>query len=60
MVLMGGPIDTRVNPTAVNIPAARRAHYVQLGVGHYGVFNDSRFRREVAPRVAAFVGRFNG
>jgi poly(3-hydroxybutyrate) depolymerase len=38
-----------------NIPAARKAHYVQPGVGHYGVFNGSRFRSEIAPRIADFV-----
>ncbi|WP_292375771.1 polyhydroxyalkanoate depolymerase, partial [Mesorhizobium sp.] len=30
----------------VNIPADRQAHYVQPAVGHYGVFNGSRFRSE--------------
>jgi poly(3-hydroxybutyrate) depolymerase len=30
-------------------------HYLQLGVGHYGVFNGSRFRSEVAPRIADFI-----
>ncbi len=39
----------------VNIPAERKAHYLQLGVGHYGVFNGSRFRSEVAPRIADFM-----
>jgi poly(3-hydroxybutyrate) depolymerase len=39
----------------VNIPAERRAHYLQLGVGHYGVFNGSRFRAEAAPRIADFI-----
>jgi poly(3-hydroxybutyrate) depolymerase len=39
----------------VNIPPERRAHYLQLGVGHYGVFNGSRFRAEVAPRIADFM-----
>src|SRR6478735_8831308 len=28
----------------VNIPSERRVHYLQPGVGHYGVFNGSRFR----------------
>jgi poly(3-hydroxybutyrate) depolymerase len=37
------------------IPTRRRAHYLQAGVGHYGVFNGSRWRREIAPRVAAFI-----
>jgi poly(3-hydroxybutyrate) depolymerase len=39
----------------VNIQPERRAHYLQLGVGHYGVFNGSRFRAEVAPRIADFM-----
>jgi poly(3-hydroxybutyrate) depolymerase len=38
-----------------NIPADRKAHYLQPGVGHYGVFNGSRFRSEIAPRIADFV-----
>ena len=38
-----------------NIPADRKVHYLQLGVGHYGVFNGSRFRSETAPRIADFV-----
>jgi poly(3-hydroxybutyrate) depolymerase len=38
------------------IPAARRLHYVQEGVGHYGVFNGSRFRQEIAPRIRDFFG----
>jgi poly(3-hydroxybutyrate) depolymerase len=39
----------------VNIPADRKTHYLQPGVGHYGVFNGSRFRSEVAPRIADFI-----
>jgi poly(3-hydroxybutyrate) depolymerase len=27
-------------------------------VGHYGVFNGSRFETEIAPRVAQFTRRF--
>jgi poly(3-hydroxybutyrate) depolymerase len=38
-----------------NIPDDLRAHYMQPGVGHYGVFNGSRFRAEIAPRIADFV-----
>ena len=43
-----------------NIPAEKKAHYLQLGVGHYGVFNGSRFRAEVAPRIADFILSNNG
>jgi poly(3-hydroxybutyrate) depolymerase len=39
----------------VNIPADRKLHWVQPAVGHYGVFNGSRFRAEIAPRIADFV-----
>lgn len=39
----------------VNIPASKRAHYLQPKVGHYGVFNGSRFRAEIAPRIADFI-----
>ena len=38
----------------VNVPEAMKAHYLQKGVGHYGVFNGSRFRSQIAPRVVAF------
>jgi poly(3-hydroxybutyrate) depolymerase len=36
------------------IPADRKMHYEQKGVGHYGIFNGSRFRSEIAPRMGAF------
>ena len=44
----------------VNIPADRKSHWMQPGVGHYGVFNGSRFRAEIAPRIADFVLSNNG
>jgi poly(3-hydroxybutyrate) depolymerase len=39
----------------VNIPPERKAHYLANGVGHYGVFNGSRFRADIAPRIADFI-----
>jgi poly(3-hydroxybutyrate) depolymerase len=38
-----------------SIPQHRRVHYVQPGVGHYGVFNGSRFRSEIVPRINDFM-----
>jgi poly(3-hydroxybutyrate) depolymerase len=38
-----------------SIPDAMKAHYVQPRVGHYGVFNGSRFRKEIAPRMLDFM-----
>lgn len=39
----------------INIPAAKRVDYIQPGVGHYGVFNGSRWRTEIAPRIRDFI-----
>ena len=38
-----------------NIPQHMRGHYMQPRVGHYGVFNGSRFRAEIAPRILDFI-----
>src|SRR5438270_8817585 len=38
-----------------SIPNHRRIHYVQKGVGHYGVFNGSRFKSEIVPRISDFM-----
>jgi poly(3-hydroxybutyrate) depolymerase len=38
-----------------SIPRHRRVHYVQKGVGHYGVFNGSRFKSEIVPRISDFM-----
>ncbi len=38
-----------------NLPAEKKVHYLQLRVGHYGVFNGSRFRSEIAPRIGDFI-----
>lgn len=39
----------------VDLPKNLRKHYVQEGVGHYGVFNGSRWRGKIAPKVKAFI-----
>jgi len=43
-----------------NLPDDMKVHYLQTSVGHYGVFNGSRFRAEIAPRIADFVLSHNG
>jgi poly(3-hydroxybutyrate) depolymerase len=42
----------------VNLPADMRAHYMQPAVGHYGVFNGSRFRAEIVPRIVDFMASY--
>jgi poly(3-hydroxybutyrate) depolymerase len=39
----------------VNLPDDLKTHWLQPDVGHYGVFNGSRFRAEIAPRISDFV-----
>jgi poly(3-hydroxybutyrate) depolymerase len=34
-----------------------REHHLQPGVGHYGVFNGSRFRAEIAPKIRNFIAK---
>ena len=38
-----------------NIPLDMRYHYVQPGVGHYGVFNGTRWRTEIQPRIREMI-----
>jgi poly(3-hydroxybutyrate) depolymerase len=38
-----------------NLPHNKREHHLQAGVGHYGVFNGSRFRSEIAPKIQRFM-----
>lgn len=39
------------------IPGHMHEHYMQPKVGHYGVFNGSRFRAEIVPRIVDFMAR---
>jgi poly(3-hydroxybutyrate) depolymerase len=39
------------------IPADRKQHHLQAGVGHYGVFSGSRWDAEVYPVLRAFIAR---
>ena len=38
-----------------NLSSDKKTYHLQKGVGHYGVFNGSRFRSEIAPRIADFI-----
>ena len=38
-----------------NLSPDRKDYLLQGKVGHYGVFNGSRFRAQIAPRIAAFT-----
>ena len=38
-----------------NLPTDKKVYHLQMGVGHYGVFNGSRFKKEIAPAIAEFI-----
>ena len=40
-----------------NLADAKKGHHLQPGVGHYGVFNGSRFRAEIAPKISSFIAK---
>lgn len=37
-----------------NLPKKHKAHYVQKGVGHYGIFNGTRWRTIIYPEIVKF------
>ena len=43
-----------------NLAAERKLYHLQKGVGHYGVFNGSRFRANIAPRISTFMHEMQG
>ncbi|MEH6616897.1 MAG: polyhydroxyalkanoate depolymerase [Porticoccus sp.] len=38
-----------------NLPQKLKKHYVQKGVGHYGIFNGSKYRKGVAPKIKEWI-----
>jgi len=44
----------------VNLPKDKQLYHLQKDVGHYGVFNGSRFRNEIAPAIKGFMAKQQG
>lgn len=38
-----------------NLPSTKKAYHLQQKVGHYGVFNGSKFRTNIVPRICEFT-----
>jgi poly(3-hydroxybutyrate) depolymerase len=38
-----------------SIPANMKKQHLQMGVGHYGVFSGSKYRRDIAPMIVEFL-----
>jgi poly(3-hydroxybutyrate) depolymerase len=53
--ITGGGQTEAAHRLCTGLPDDMREHYLQPAVGHYGVFNGSRFRAEIQPRIADFI-----
>jgi poly(3-hydroxybutyrate) depolymerase len=53
--ITGGGQTEAAHRLCTGLPDDMKAHYLQPAVGHYGVFNGSRFRSEIQPRIADFI-----
>lgn len=43
----------------LSLPQRKQYHHLQMGCGHYGIFNGSRWRNEVMPRIRHFIRQFD-
>lgn len=46
---------TAAHVISTSLPADKQFHQFQENVGHYGIFNGSRWRSEIMPRVRHFI-----
>ncbi len=50
---------TAAHDLAFNLPQKKQYHHFQLGCGHYGIFNGSKWRTQIMPRVRHFMREFD-
>ena len=50
---------TAAHDLAFNLPQKKQYHHFQLGCGHYGIFNGSKWRNQIMPRVRHFMREFD-
>lgn len=43
-----------------NLPESKKKYYLAKGVGHYGLFNGSTFRKAIIPEMNAFIQKQGG
>ncbi len=46
---------TAAHDLCYNIPQRKQFHLFQLQTGHYGIFNGSRWRKDIMPRIRHFM-----
>ncbi len=48
-----------VHDLLTNLPKTSQKHFTAKGVGHYGVFNGSKWRSMIQPKIAEFIRSHN-
>lgn len=46
---------TAAHDICINLSAKKQYHHFQENVGHYGIFNGSRWRTQIMPRIRHFI-----
>lgn len=53
---ISAPGQTRAaHELCANLPAGRRAHHFEPGIGHFGLFHGRRWRANIMPRLRDFI-----
>jgi poly(3-hydroxybutyrate) depolymerase len=50
---------TAAHELCYSLPQHKQYHHFQLNCGHYGIFNGSRWRGEIMPRIRNFIRQFD-
>ena len=50
---------TAAHDLCYSLPQRKQFHHFQLGCGHYGIFNGSRWRNDIMPRIRHFIRDFD-
>ncbi len=50
---------TSAHDLCYNIPQRKQFHLFQLKTGHYGIFNGSKWKRDIMPRIRHFMREFD-
>lgn len=50
---------TAAHNLCFSLSQAKQYHHFQLKTGHYGIFNGSRYREQIMPRIRHFIRKFD-
>lgn len=50
---------TAAHELCYSLSQRKQYHYLQLGAGHYGIFNGRKYREQVMPRIRWFIRQFD-